>query len=391
MLSLLLVWSLLTATNTVDVVVATVQSRGDVSLPLAPAGRADFRREATITRVKVEIERVQPAYTMGTSLNVYVAWAVSPEGACENLGEVPLDGAKGRLEATTLFEQVGLLITAEPHYMVDRPGSAVAFRTQNPRNESFRKQTISVQVGSYDYSSIRNMGPSGTLVTQARVAFEIAKMQQADRFAEAEFRQARAAYDTMEELAGRASPIEILSQSANETIRRSQSAVTAAREKRAAIEIENARFEVAQAQQETQSARSRVQQLTQDQAAAAAQIQKLQMDLAAAAGENQRIAQERDQALARQRSTEKELSDIKNKQQELQSKLSLQLREDFFDLQTGMLSALGRESLARLFAFADVTIGTVRLDGPASDALFDAARQYLLQAGIPQERIVLRR
>jgi hypothetical protein len=391
MLSLLLVWSLLTAANTVDVVVATVQSRGDVSLPLSPAGRADFKREATVTRVKVDIERVPPAYTMGSSLNVYVAWAVSPEGACENLGEVPLDGAKGRLEATTLFEQVGLLITAEPHYMVDRPGSAVAFRTQNPRNESFRKQTISVQVGSYDYSSIRNMGPSGTVVTEARVAFEIAKLQQADRFAEAEFRQARAAYDTMEELAGRSSPIEILSQSANETIRRSQSAVTAAREKRAATEIENARSEVAQAQQETQSARSLVQQLTQDQATAAAQIQKLQMDLAAAARDNQRIAQERDQALARQRSTEKELSDIKNKQQELQGKLSLQLREDFFDLQTGMLSALGRESLARLFAFADMTTGTVRLDGPASDALFDAARQYLLQAGVPQERIVLRR
>jgi hypothetical protein len=391
MLSLLLVLSLLTAANSVDVVVATVQSRGDVSLPLAPAGRADFKREATVTRVKVEIERVSPAYTMGSSLNVYVAWAVSPEGACENLGEVPLDGAKGRLEATTRFEQIGLLITAEPHYMVDRPGSAVAFRTQNPRNESFRKQTISVQVGSYDYSSIRNMGPPGTLVTEARVAFEIAKMQQADRFAEAEFRQARAAYDTMEQLAGRASPIEILSQSANETIRRSQSAVTAAREKRAAIEIENARFEVATAQQETQTARSRVQQLTQDQAASAAQIQKLQADLGAAARENQRVAQERDQAIARQRAAEKELSDIKNKQQELQNRLSLQLREDFFDLQTGMLSALGRESLARLFAFADVTIGTVRLDGPASDALFDAAKQYLLQAGIPQERIVLRR
>jgi len=275
--------------------------------------------------------------------------------------------------------------------MVDRPGSAVAFRTQDPRSGSFRKQTISVQVGSYDYSSIRNMGPSGTLVTEARIAFEIAKLQQADRFAEAEFRQARAAYDTMEELAGRATTIEILSQSANETIRRSQSAVTAAREKRAAIEIENARNEVADAQQQAQTARARVQQLTQDQAASAAQIQKLQMDLAAANRENQRVAQERDQAVARQRTAEKELSDTKAKQQELQTRLSLQLREDFFDLQTGMLSTLGRESLARLFAFADVTTGTVRLDGPASDALFDAARQYLLQAGIPQERIVLRR
>jgi hypothetical protein len=167
--------------------------------------------------------------------------------------------------------------------------------------------------------------------------------------------------------------------------------VTAAREKRAAIEIENARNDVANAQQETQTARARVQQLTQEQAAAAAQIQKLQMDLAAANRENQRVAQERDQALARQRTAEKELSDTKAKQQEIQNRLSLQLREDFFDLQTGMLSTLGRESLARLFAFADVTTGTVRLDGPASDALFDAARQYLLQAGIPQERIVLRR
>src|SRR5215510_4831232 len=293
MLALLLFWSLLTAANNVDVVVATVQSKGDVTLPLAPVGRVDFRRDVTVTRVKVEIERVPPAYTMGSALNVYVAWAVSPEGACENLGEVPLDGAKGRLEATTRFEQIGLLITAEPHYMVDRPGSAVAFRTQNPKNESFRKQTISVEVGSYDYSSIRNMGPSGTLVTEARIAFEIAKIQQADRFAEAEFRQARAAYDTMEELAGRASPIEILSQSANETIRRSQLAVRSAREKRAALEVESARNEVAIAQQETQALRSRFQQLSQDLTTANGQIQKLQADVTAAGRETQGIAQER--------------------------------------------------------------------------------------------------
>src|SRR5262245_63540835 len=97
MLALLLVWSLLAPANHVDVVVATVQ-RGDVSLPLAPAGRVDFRRDVTVTRVKVEIERVPPAYTMGSALNVYVAWAVSPEGVIENLGEVPLDRDKGRLD-----------------------------------------------------------------------------------------------------------------------------------------------------------------------------------------------------------------------------------------------------------------------------------------------------
>src|SRR6185436_15209459 len=101
MLALLIFWSLLTAANNVDVVVATVQSKGDVSLPLAPAGRVDFKRDATVTRVRVEIERVPPAYTMGNALNVYVAWAVSPEGVVENLGEVPLDKDKGRLEATT--------------------------------------------------------------------------------------------------------------------------------------------------------------------------------------------------------------------------------------------------------------------------------------------------
>jgi hypothetical protein len=92
-----------------------------------------------------------------------------------------------------------------------------------------------VDVGVYDYSALtaepQGGAPVPTIVAEARAAFKIAKNADAERWAEGEFRRARAALDTTEQLISRASPLDIVAESANETIRRSQRATSIAREK----------------------------------------------------------------------------------------------------------------------------------------------------------------
>jgi hypothetical protein len=380
------------AAASANVVVVTVP-KGSVTIPLEPSGKAELKRDGTVTRVKIELERLVPPLVSGPAYNTYVAWSVSPEGSYENIGELDLDKNKGRLEATTRFGQVGILVTAEPHYMVDRPSAAVVSRSQNPKSDDVRRVNVSIIVGTYDYSAVATSTTATLpiLVLEARAAMQIAKSNEADRWAETEYRQAVVASDTMEEMVSRASPIDIVAQSAHEAIRRAQQAVTTAREKKLSLALENAQQEVTTLKKEVETLNAQVRQVTDQRNTATAQVQRLTADLAAANRDRQQVTQERDQALARERTASRELADLKSKEQDLQTRLVLPLRNDFYDVEGAALSPAGREALTHLIGIAEAISGTVRLEGPAPDALFDAARQFLIEGGIAQDRIVLKR
>lgn len=219
---------------TIELDTVNLSLNGAVKITFAPSGKAEMRREGTVTRVKIDVDRLRPPTSWGQPLNTYVVWAVSPEGIIDNLGELQVDRNKGEFNGTTRLTQLGLLITAEPHYMVDRPSSAAAYRSQNVSGES-RRLTTTIDVGIYDYSTLKasSPGPHSSIV-QARTAFQIAQNAGAERIAEPEFRQARVAIGSMEELITRAAPLEILWPTANEAIRLAQRAATAAREKQRA-------------------------------------------------------------------------------------------------------------------------------------------------------------
>lgn len=227
-LSLLLVLAL----GTVDLDIVTLPLSNDIKVALTPAGRSELKREGTVTRVKIEIDRLAAPSTLGPSLNTYVVWAISPEGILDNLGELDVNGTKGQFNATTRLGQFGILITGEPHYMVDRPSSAVAFRSQTPPGD-IRRKTAPIEVGAYDYSALKpisNIGVHGS-VTQARVAFQIAQAAGAGRSASEDFRNAQVALGALEELVNRSAPLDILWPTANEAIRWSQRAAASARQK----------------------------------------------------------------------------------------------------------------------------------------------------------------
>src|SRR5262245_47453388 len=127
------------AVTPVNIDAVTVPLSSAIRLVLAPAGRSELKRDGTVTRVAIDIDRIAAPSTLGPALNTYVVWAITPEGILDNLGELDIKGVKGQFSATTRLAQFGLLITAEPHYMVDRPSSAVAYRSQNSETDPRRK------------------------------------------------------------------------------------------------------------------------------------------------------------------------------------------------------------------------------------------------------------
>ncbi len=385
---------LLLAVTTTDIVVVSLPVRGGANVALMPPGKVELRREGTLTTAKIEIERLPPIATLGAGANAFIAWSVSPEGVFENLGELD---EKGQLQATTRFEHLGILITAEPHYLVDRPSSAVVFRSGNPEETRLRRTTVSIEVGTYDYSAIqfpaRQLVPS--VVIQSRAALQVAKSIGADRLAVAELRQAQIAMDTVEEMLNRRAPLEIIWPTANEAIRKAQLAVVASREKAAQAEIDGLKGEATTLRDNNQALEARAQettrqltgQLSEQQRLAAEQIRALNADVAAARQEIQRLNQDRDQAAARERALEAQIAELRQRANAVQQDLTVRLRSEFMDPVSNQITSAGRDALTRVLNFAAVVAGPIRIEGPATDALFEAARQFLVEAGVAQDRI----
>ena len=213
----------------VDLDIVTLPLTNDVRVPMGQSARADVRREGTVTRVRIEADKVAPPSTQAPVLNTYVVWAVSPEGVFDNLGELDVNGTRAQFSGTTRLSEFGLLITAEPHYMVDRPSSAIAFKSQVGQDP--RRKIAVIPIGSYDYSKITPISGTGVhaSVLQARTAFQIAMSLNADQLAPQEFRNAQVAIGALQELVSRAAPLDILWPTANEAIRWSERAAEVAR------------------------------------------------------------------------------------------------------------------------------------------------------------------
>jgi hypothetical protein len=383
------------AVSMTDITVVTLPTRGDISINLSPAGTLELQRAGTVSRVRVEIKRIQPAGSHGSGLNTYVVWAVSPEGIFENLGSLEITNGDTRFEATTRFEQFGILITAEPHYMVDQPSSAAVYRNLNPRSADVRRMTVSATIGTYDYAGLEpaTQGTLPGVVVQARTAFQIATNAEAERYAESEYRRARVALDTVEEMLTRRVPADIVAASANEAIRRSQQAVVRARDRTLQVALETARNEAALLDGEKAQLQGQLQQLsqqlTEQQAAAEAQARRFQTELADANRETQRVAFEGTQTAERLRNAERELAELQRKQEELQRGLSFQLLPEAFDARKA-LTAKGRDALTRISGIASfMPTGQIRITGAFDDAKEKRVMDFLVAAGVAADRISL--
>src|SRR5688572_28534232 len=127
-------WFLLWFASPVELTVVNVPVRGSVDLQMNPAGKAEIARTGSLSRVRIELDRVAPPANVAAGMNTYVAWAVTPEGRFQNMGELPLAEGRARFDGMTMLDHFGVLVTAEPHYLVEEPSAYLAYRNQAPRD-----------------------------------------------------------------------------------------------------------------------------------------------------------------------------------------------------------------------------------------------------------------
>lgn len=217
----------------VEVAIATVPPDTRVDLTLSPSGKVEIRREETLSRVKVQIDQIAPL-TVDPDLRSWVVWAVSPEGDFQNLGELESDGRKAELETVTPYSRLGILITAEPHFLVDSPSAPVAFTSSTANKSETRVDRLSVDVGVREGSL--SLPPQGNIhphVTEARIAVAIAESEASGPRSTARLRQARVSLESLEQMLRREAPLNVLLPYANDAIRLADMTVREAREEAA--------------------------------------------------------------------------------------------------------------------------------------------------------------
>ena len=105
----------------------------DLAMARTNATPAKAKIEASVkfaagqARVKVSYKGLEPAILFGGDISSYVVWAVTRDGAVENLGELICDesDASDSSEYQTGKKQFGLMVTAEPYYLVGKPSEYV--------------------------------------------------------------------------------------------------------------------------------------------------------------------------------------------------------------------------------------------------------------------------
>jgi len=374
--------------QSVEVVIVSLP-RGSVGMELAPSGKLDIERTSTVSRVKIEIDKLSAAPSVKPGMNTYVVWAVSPEGACENIGELAIANGKARLETTTRFDQFAVIITAEPHNLVDRPSGSLVYRNLSPRADNVRRFPVSVSIGEYSYADLQaapaspEVGPAA----EARAAFQIATAAQAERWAQPELRLARIALDTLEEMLKRAAPPEVLAPAANEAIRKSQYAFVTARGRAAAAALESARSEASGLKRDVQQLQERLDRLTADQTAATDRMRMLEAELERLSRDREQLSLANDAASNRVRRLENDLAETKRVKEELENAAVLRLSDEFFDYSQDAVSAGGVTVLTKIVAAAGLWKNPIRLSSPTKG--IEIAKRFFSNAGVPQDRIII--
>lgn len=136
-----------------------IDFRGTVLLPDAK-GEATVQSRRGRTEIEAKFEKLAAPSRFGREYLTYVLWALSPEGAPHNLGELVADqGDHSKIRVTTDLQAFAMIVTAEPYSSVREPSQVVVLENRvrpdtagriqpiHPRPELFRQGTYTMQVG----------------------------------------------------------------------------------------------------------------------------------------------------------------------------------------------------------------------------------------------------
>jgi outer membrane protein OmpA-like peptidoglycan-associated protein len=185
-------------------------------------GEAKVEAKAGATYVEAEVRGLVRPTQLGTEFLTYVLWAVSPEGATSNLGEVHInDAGGGKLKASTQLQVFSLFVTAEPYFAVRQPSEMVALENEvrkDTKGEIFLVNEYKLMARG-QYSQLGNplaLSPDLKHVPlemyEARNAVDIARSRGADHYAADTFAKAVSSLKTAEDaLARKAGGKEVIS------------------------------------------------------------------------------------------------------------------------------------------------------------------------------------
>jgi outer membrane protein OmpA-like peptidoglycan-associated protein len=405
----------------------------DTNVDMAPTGvgkpawgAANVKHKAGRSRIELEMTKLGNPQRLGAYYTTFVLWAIAPEGQAERLAQLPVK-SKVDVVATTSFQTFGLIITAEPHGMVSLPSPIIV------AENVLRKGTK----GGVETSQIEYRGDTGALylvsasdspplvadyetplsVLGARRAVEIARHCGAERFAEAELKDAEVKLAALEQLwpSQRNHEAKYLGM-ANDVMRLGEHARVKTEERlqqaRLAAERRTAGRMIAQAQSEADSAREAMQRAESEadlarqkvaQAQTEAERAKANEELARIEAEGARLQaeqakQERDQA---QQRLYVSLSEILETRREARG-LIVNLSDVLFDFNKASLKPGAREKLSKLAGILLAypggyrieieghtdAIGSEEYNLKLSQARAESVCEYLKQSSIAADRII---
>jgi outer membrane protein OmpA-like peptidoglycan-associated protein len=356
----------------------------------------------------------------------YVLWAIAPEGQAERLAQLPVK-SKFNIVATTSFQTFGLIITAEPHGMVSLPSPVIV------AENVLRKGTK----GGVETSQIEYRGDTGALyivsasdspslvadydtplpVLGARRSVEIARHCGAEKFADAELREAEVKLAALEQLwpSKRNNEAKYLGL-ANDVMRLGEHARVKAGERLQQAQLNAERHAagrmIAQAQTEAESALAAMRRAEGEAELARQKVAQAQTEAerAKANEELARIEAERARLQAEQSKQERDqtqqrlfisLSEILETRREARG-LIVNLSDVLFDFNKASLKPGAREKLSKLAGILLAYPGGYRIEIEGhtdaigsedynlklSQARAESVCEYLKQSSIAANRII---
>src|SRR6202140_1794681 len=404
---------------------------------LAPDVRGEAKVEGAAGGVKIDanVEHLRPANSFGLAYLTYVLWAITPQGAPRNLGELIVKDGKSSVRTTTDLQAFALIVTAEPDFAVAQPSDLIVAQNEirrdtkggvEPVNVTFQlisRETYNAQVQPI-YSSVYEVSNKTPLdLLEARNAVRIAKDAGADKYAPSELQKAQDLLNRAEDYYRRkqgSGPIGTVAREAAQTAEEARlMSIKREQQEQAEKERKAAAERTAQAQADAQAQQAAAAQAQAQAAQSQAQADQAQQAQQQAEQARQQADQARQQAeLAQQQATQQAQQAEQARQQAETDKAQMRARmlqqlnqvlqtrdsarglivsmpDVLFDTGKANLRPEARERLAKvagiLLAYPDIRIeidgytdstGTVAFNERLSRERAAAVESYLSQQGV---------
>jgi outer membrane protein OmpA-like peptidoglycan-associated protein len=269
-------------------------------------GEATVESRRGRTEIDARFSNLAAPTRFGREYLAYVLWAISPEGAPHNLGEIIPDASDhGHLHVTTDLQVFGLIVTGEPYSSVREPSDVVVLENQVRPDTVGRVQPIQAKYelmprGHYTWNvqeSLENAVTGTPKVSmpqyeallelyQAQNAIGVARAANAEQYAPDILAKAQQAFERAQRLQSTKTNASLVVQNAREAAQTAEDARTITERRKNSDQVAQAQAETVQAQQAKAGAE------------AAAQMARADADAARAQTEAERAARERAEAEA---------------------------------------------------------------------------------------------